>query len=578
METVEPIQEAAPVKKNNPVGRIVLGILFLLPALFLCVSERLLPTISTLVMSLQKVSFLRPEREFIGLDNYTRVFGDGTFVGTLGSSLVSMIVRLLVIALIPLALAWATSRFGRPLRLGLRTVFSLPVAFFVPVAIAIAWVMALNPVSGLFNGATLLGEPGSARAVLLSIDALYLFGLASGLGLIVFLPIWRRPAGTPAPTFRETLKPVLTVWGIGILASIAWTTNTFTLNFVMTAGGPVNSTQTLATWMYQFAFRTMNLGPAAVIASLILLWAFVPGIISGLTILLTRLRLNTVEARSIPDVADLRPAPKRNVLLPGIVLALLLLLLMGACLLGVLPFGWLIPQSFDGQAIGKLLEQIAPFRLFSNTFAPPVVSALLQIAIAYLAALSLGALRPLGRHSEWILLLFSPWLFVTLLPLSLVNYLAVQKSGLLGTFAGSLPPFLLSIPVLYILTLFFKGRAAQWQHAGAEEEPAEEKSFFKHFVLPSLPLAGVLLLLHVMAGWQALFWPMLVNAQADTFPLSVALMQIRAMYLPTDGMLAPAVILLVTPVCIFFFLCLAIAQIFYLDRLVLYTEEPSKSK
>ena len=42
----------------------------------------------------------------------------------------------------------------------------------------------------------------------------------------------------------------------------------------------------------------------------------------------------------------------------------------------------------------------------------------IQLPIAYLGALGIGALRPLGRYSEWLLLPFSPWLFITALPLS----------------------------------------------------------------------------------------------------------------------------------------------------------------
>ncbi len=533
-----------------------------------------MPTIYTFWLSLQKVDLLRAEGEFVGLENYTLLFSDPNFGQTLGFTIFSLLIRLLVVAIVPLLLAWAISQFGRPVRLGLRVVLTLPLVLFVPMVIAITWVMALHPVTGLFASETYsLINPNSAPTILLFIDALYTFGLACGLGLIFYLPIWRRPADAPPPTFKETFKPLLFTWSLCILAITVLTLSTFTLNFAMTGGGPRNSTRTIGLWLYQFAFNSFRFGPAASLASIILLVTLGLGIVAGLLLLLTRLRLAMVN--TLPPVLQKQQTDsQRSKVLPSIVLALTLLLTLGACSLSVLPIGWLVPQSFDESGFTQLLEQISIGRILVNTFIPPFVTAVVQLLLAYLAALSLGALQPLGKRSEWLLLAFSPWLFVTFLPLSLVSFMAARESGTINTFVGLFPPILFSVPTLFILTIFFKGQASPWQTASTNSELSKVYLFFKYLILPSLPLAGVLLLFLLLIGWQDVFWPLLVTSNQEHYTLGLVLFQLLATtFTASNSTLAAAVTLLIVPISIFFFIVLTLFQILYLDRLVLYTAD-----
>lgn len=575
METIQPHDDVS-AKTTHSTGRIVLGVLFLLPALFFCIFQLLLPTVNTLLMSFQKISLIGSEKVYVGMDNYAGLFDNENFWRAASFTLITLLVRLSVAALVPLLLAWAAGQFGRPLRLGLRILFTLPVVFFVPVAIAVAWLMSLNPATGLFPfGRLWLASPASARSTLLFIDALYLFGLASGLGLMVYLPLWRRSANTAQPTFREVLKPMLVIWALGILGIIVLTLSTFTLNFVLTNGGPAGSTSTLGILLYQSAFLRFQMGPAAAVASLILLVTLVLGTLAGLLVVLTRLRLDLVDTEPALEKAGQPIAPKRSRVLPGVVLVLLFLLTLGICLFSALPFGWLIPQALGRDGLGRLLEQISAGQVFINTFVPPLVTATLQVLIAYLAALSIGALRPFGKRSEWLLLLFSPWLFITVLPLSLINFMADQKAGTLDTLPGSLSPILFSIPALFILTIFFTGRASRLQRETTEGESQDAPNFFKHFILPSLPLAMVLWLVLIYFNGQDVFWSLLVSVSPERYTLNVTLLRLVGMFSGTNGMLAAAITFFVLPVCVFFFICLAPFQIFYLDRLALYTENPS---
>jgi hypothetical protein len=265
--------------------------------------------------------------------------------------------------------------------------------------------------------------------------------------------------------------------------------------------------------------------------------------------------------------------PQRSKSLPSIVLALALLLALGACSLSVLPFGWLVTQSFGADGFVRLLGEISVGRILVNTFIPPFVTAVVQLLSAYLAALSIGVLQPLGKRSEWLLLLFSPWLFITLLPLSLVNVMAAQEAGTLNTFAALISPILFNVPALFILTIFFMGQVPHWRRASTDHESLKSSVFFRHFVLPSLPLVGVLLLFLLFIGSQDFFWPLVVGAQRENFPLSVALVHLIQSFPVSRNGLAAAITLFIVPISFFFFVALILFQVLYLDRLVLYSED-----
>jgi ABC-type sugar transport system permease subunit len=573
MEISQPHDDVSTKKTSN--GRMVLGLLLLLPALFCCSSQLLLPTVNTFLMSFQETSFFGSETEYVGLENYASLLGNETVWRAAGFTLITLLVRLFVVALVPLLLAWAASQFGRPLRLGLRILLTLPIVFFAPVAIAVAWLMFLSPARDLFPFAgSWLASPASARSTLLFIDALYLFGLASGLGLMVYLPLWRRSAATPQPTFREAWKAMLATWSIGMLGVIVLTLSTFTLNFVMTNGGPAGSTSTLGLLIYQFGFRNFDMGQAASIASLILLITLLLGTLAGSVVILTRLRLDLLGTEPALGTTVQPIIPQRSRALPGVIFAFLALFTLGICLFGALPFGWLIPQASGSDGLGTLLEGISAGQVLSNTLVPPLVTATLQVLIAYLAALSIGALRPFGKRSEWLLLLFSPWLFITVPPLSLVNYVADQKAGVLDSFLGSFSPILFSVPALFILTIFFAGRAAQLRRETPEGEAPNAPDFFSYFIRPSLPLAAVLWLMLFFFNGQDIFWPLLVNISPERYNLNITLLQLVGTFRGAYGELAAAITFFVLPLCIFFFICL-IPFHMYLDRLALYTEKPS---
>jgi ABC-type glycerol-3-phosphate transport system permease component len=268
------------------------------------------------------------------------------------------------------------------------------------------------------------------------------------------------------------------------------------------------------------------------------------------------------------------------------VIAVLLLLVMvfigcTGCLLNALPRFWNALASLGlPEAYVEALDGPGPASMgqaWVNTALPPFLAIfLLQMPITYIAALGIGALRPLKKRSELLLLLFSPWLFVTMGPLSPVAYLIARQLNLVDTVVALCLPSLFSVPILFILTLFFKGQEPRWRAALVEgQSPA--KAFFSILIVPSLPLAILLACASLLFSMQDLLWPLLVLVSPEKWPASLVLTFLSQSGTPAPA-LAASIVLFGLPAFLFFFLVIGLFQALYLDRLALVAGEPDDAE
>lgn len=237
--------------------------------------------------------------------------------------------------------------------------------------------------------------------------------------------------------------------------------------------------------------------------------------------------------------------------------------------------GSFLPEAPTLAAYDRLAQVAPGGRTFANTVLPVAVSVfLIQLPIAWLGALGIGALRPLGRYSEWLLLPFSPWLFITALPLGVANYERLVAAGLINSFAGLIPPPTLTVPLLFILTLGFRGGAGDWSAARAGGVQGD--SFARLVLLPSLPLTALLGIAALLLGVRELFWPTIVANDAQWRTIPTVLAQLGGRFATDPPLLAAAIWRFGLPLFVVAFFLLAVFQIAYLDRLALVTgpDEP----
>ncbi len=257
--------------------------LFMLPALILFLLFVIYPIFRSAYFSTFNWKGLGPAVDFIGLGNYVKIFADKVFLKAV-TNVVIIIVCSLVLQL-PLAMMLAVM-VGRDLpgRAIFRTICFLPYVLS-EVNTGIMWMLLYNadPDRGFLNAvAVLLGfKPvlwlADMNVVLFAVF-IALTWKYFGFHMLLFLTglqnipteIEEAARMDGANSFQNFFFITLPLLGgtiktsvyMSVLGSIAQ----FILIWVMTRGGPVNASETMATYMYRFGFVRFQLGYGSAVA------------------------------------------------------------------------------------------------------------------------------------------------------------------------------------------------------------------------------------------------------------------------------------------------------------------------
>lgn len=280
---------------------------FLFPALAAIAAFFAVPVAAGFVLSLTDFDLYAVadprNARFIGLANYTTLVREPLFWRSLLNTLFLLVVGgpLTLIAALGGALL-VNSRLAR-LRGVFRTIYFAPVVTTL-VAVAIVFHYLYHPRFGLLNhvlalfGLGPIDWLGQPRTSMLAITVLVVwrtFGyslviLVAGLQAIseTLYEAARLDGASAMQQFRYVTLPMLkpTLLFVTVLNTVGFF-QIFAEPYVMTRGGPLNSTMSIALLMYQQGFRWWNMGRAAAIA--FVLFALILAL-SGLQQLLLRRR------------------------------------------------------------------------------------------------------------------------------------------------------------------------------------------------------------------------------------------------------------------------------------------------
>lgn len=261
----------------------LLPYLLTLPSLFLAAVVIFWPVWDLIQISTHDVSRFGQLRDFTGLTNFAELFGDPDFVAALwrtGLWTVLVVGGALLLS-IPVAMILNMDFYGRGLA---RVIIMLPWAVSLTMT-AVVWRWALNGESGMLNSALMklglisqniqwLASAGTAfpMQVLIGILVTVPFTTTIFLGGLSSIPdnLYEAAAlegATPFQQFREITFPLLKPFiNIAIVLNTIYVFNSFPIIWVMTQGGPANSTDILVTHLYKLAFRIGKLGEASAVS------------------------------------------------------------------------------------------------------------------------------------------------------------------------------------------------------------------------------------------------------------------------------------------------------------------------
>lgn len=259
--------------------------IFILPAIVGTFVFIIIPVICSFSLSFARWDLLN-DIKFVGFENYKSILTDPIFLKILFNTFVYAISVSVLGVIIPLILACLLNNKIRGSEF-YKTAYFIP--FITPmIVIALVWQWIFDPNIGGIN--TLLNlhinwlyDKNYAMPVLIGVSVWKLIGynmiiFLSGLASInqELLEASKIDGANEFNTFRYITVPLLssTVFFVVVITSIS-SFQVFDLIYMMTQGGPENSTMVLVYSIYKYAFEYFDVGRASAIAYILFAIIFV---------------------------------------------------------------------------------------------------------------------------------------------------------------------------------------------------------------------------------------------------------------------------------------------------------------
>ena len=252
------------------------GWIFILPALVGTLIFIVIPVICSFGLSFAKWDLLNPI-QFVGLSNYKEIFTDNLFYKILWNTIVFAVSTSVLGVIIPLFLACILNSKIRGSEF-YKTAYFLP--FITPmIVIGVVWEWIFDPNIGFLNHIlhlhiNRLYDTHYAMTALIIVSVWKLIGYnmviflsaLSGISQSMFEAA-KIDGASPFQTFKNVTVPLLSpsIFFVVIITAIS-SLQVFDLIYLMTQGGPFESTNVLVYAIYKNAFEYFNVGKASAIA------------------------------------------------------------------------------------------------------------------------------------------------------------------------------------------------------------------------------------------------------------------------------------------------------------------------
>jgi raffinose/stachyose/melibiose transport system permease protein len=285
---MDPMEHRSRTRSPRRVQDYLTIVLFLLPAFVIFVLFLVYPIFRSAYFSLFNWNGMGPATKFVALNNYKQILTDPIFLKGVGNCFLIVVLSLAV--QLPLALTLAIM-VGRDLpgRAFFRAVFFMPYVIS-EVITGIVWISLLDPdpERGIINALLILipgvhtqnflGDLHQVLPCIFIVLTWKYFGLhmlldMAGLqnipreveeaALIDGASRWQMLTNVTIPLLGSTIRTSVYLSVLGSLTQ-------FNLVWIMTGGGPVHASEFMATYMYLYSFKRLQLGYGSAVALVML--------------------------------------------------------------------------------------------------------------------------------------------------------------------------------------------------------------------------------------------------------------------------------------------------------------------
>lgn len=293
-----PVRGGSPAVRRR-AGAVVRGYPWLLPTIVVFGLFSWYPLVRGVVLAFQDDNLVSPPI-WVGLANFRYVLTDSLFRVAWVNTVEFLLLGLVLGYALPVLVAVAISEMRR-LQGFLRFLVYVPVVL-PPVVSVLLWKWFYDPATGLFNQVlSAVGLPSSpwiqsSSTAMVSLvlvatwssfgaTALVYVAALSGVSGRLYEAAELDGAGALRRLWHVTLPQLRYILLVMLLLQIIGTMQVFTEPFVLTGGGPNNSTTTVALQIYDYAFVYNDYGAAAALSVVL---AAVLAVLTALYLWLTR--------------------------------------------------------------------------------------------------------------------------------------------------------------------------------------------------------------------------------------------------------------------------------------------------
>ncbi|MFP7298613.1 carbohydrate ABC transporter permease [Neobacillus niacini] len=262
--------------------------LYIAPGLLIISIFIYYPVVENVISSFYKWTPFSDTREFTNIDNYVKLFKDSIFIIALKNNFIHAIISLIIQVGGGLIIAAILEdKVFRKFAPFLRTIYFIPVLISITI-VGLLFSFIYNPQFGLLNKfLTVIGLSELTNGWLgdssTAFYAVIAMGQWIGTGYIVMLfivAIQKVPqelyeagrvdgANKIQTFFHVTIPQVKETTFVAVIFTLSQSMLTFADVYVLTQGGPGNSSQVLSTYLYDTAFVDNEMGYASTIANVI---------------------------------------------------------------------------------------------------------------------------------------------------------------------------------------------------------------------------------------------------------------------------------------------------------------------
>lgn len=276
----------------------IFNVLYVVPALVLLGLFVYYPLVANVGFSFFRFSAGSGAMEFVGLDNFARLFSDPVIATALGNNTLYAVVSIVFQVIGGLIVAaWLTHLVGPRLGAFLRSVYFMPAVISMTV-IALLFTFVFDARGGLLNAfLELIGLGALQTAWLADVD--------TAMGAVISVSQWQSVgyicmlyvvalqqipvelyeaasidgAGRVRQFWHITVPQAKEMIFVAMILTVSGAFTVFNEPYILTRGGPGNTTQVLATYMYNQGFFQNQMGYASAIATLIFVITLVLSVI-----------------------------------------------------------------------------------------------------------------------------------------------------------------------------------------------------------------------------------------------------------------------------------------------------------